>query len=206
MNEEKIIKALPMYQPYASWLVLGLKKYETRSRRTHHRGFLGVYACKKVMDKKSWDLHNRFYELLSTEERQLLNAHLSDQGSGAVGYPLGELIGKVDIQDSTIMTAETIAQVDSQEKLAGDWRVGRHFWSSTNRVALNRGIPIDGHQGIIHVKGAVAAEFERAIKSMTLVEEIKENVRHLKGMFPEADIDFHSSREGFVFLDRKSVV
>lgn len=40
------MKALTLYQPHALAIRLGYKPYETRPRRTHHRGLLAIHAAK----------------------------------------------------------------------------------------------------------------------------------------------------------------
>lgn len=41
------IKAITLWQPYASLIALGEKKYETRSWKTNYRGWLAIHAAKR---------------------------------------------------------------------------------------------------------------------------------------------------------------
>lgn len=42
------MKALSLHQPWASLVMLGAKRFETRSWRTHYRGPLLIHACKRI--------------------------------------------------------------------------------------------------------------------------------------------------------------
>ena len=44
------MKALSLYQPWATLIALGAKKIETRSWKTHYRGPLAIHATKKFPD------------------------------------------------------------------------------------------------------------------------------------------------------------
>ena len=43
------MKAFTVYQPYAMAIVSGIKRYETRPRRTHIRGTVAVHAAMKQL-------------------------------------------------------------------------------------------------------------------------------------------------------------
>lgn len=48
------MKALSVKQPFANWLVEGIKGREHRSRSTHFRGYVAIHAS-KIPDKKFMD-------------------------------------------------------------------------------------------------------------------------------------------------------
>ena len=50
------MKALTLYQPYATAIALGLKKYETRSWATSYRGPLAIHTSVKKLspELKNW--------------------------------------------------------------------------------------------------------------------------------------------------------
>jgi len=41
------MKAITLYQPWASLLAIGPKKHETRSWKTKHRGWIAIHAAKR---------------------------------------------------------------------------------------------------------------------------------------------------------------
>lgn len=71
-------RAISIRQPYVEEILCGIKKYEYRSRQTHIRGRVFLYASKgKVDDQKRW------------------NALGVEQGD----LPLGMIVGSVEIVD-----------------------------------------------------------------------------------------------------------
>jgi len=44
------MKALTIHEPYASLIIMGIKKLETRGRKTNVRGLVAIHAGKKPMD------------------------------------------------------------------------------------------------------------------------------------------------------------
>ena len=69
------MKVLTIKQPYASLIMAGIKKYEFRTWKTNYRGEVLIHSS-KTLDKKVMKEFN--YDL---------------------DYPLGFIIGKVDITD-----------------------------------------------------------------------------------------------------------
>ena len=69
------MKVLTIKQPYASLIMAGIKKYEFRTWKTNYRGEVLIHSS-KTLDKKAMKEFN--YDL---------------------DYPLGFIIGKVDITD-----------------------------------------------------------------------------------------------------------
>ena len=57
------MKAITLWDPWASLIALGEKKIETRSWKTDYRGPLAIHAAKRPMDKIVW--YEPFYSALS---------------------------------------------------------------------------------------------------------------------------------------------
>ena len=56
-SDRALIPALSVMQPYAEQILLGLKRIEYRSRRTHRRGSVYLYASKRRhADPSEWEL------------------------------------------------------------------------------------------------------------------------------------------------------
>ena len=71
-------RAIAIRQPYVEEILQGKKKYEYRSRQTHIRGRVFLYASKgKVTDQKRWDA----------------------LGKEIGSLPLGLIVGSVEITD-----------------------------------------------------------------------------------------------------------
>jgi len=77
------MKTLAILQPWASLLVSGQKKYETRDWNTSHRGLLFIHASKEFKESQL-DLccENAYYETA-----------LKEIGQSTIDLPLGGIIG-----------------------------------------------------------------------------------------------------------------
>lgn len=70
------MKAITLYQPWASAIAIGLKTHETRSWGTKHRGFLAIHASKsvpkQVRDDPSYDdLYQEVMDAIDGDEPML---------------------------------------------------------------------------------------------------------------------------------------
>src|SRR5207302_1698550 len=80
------MKCLSLWQPWASLVVLGAKRIETRSWSTQHRGPLAIHAAKK------WE-PNKILALIDEEPyRSALGEHRGN-------LPLGCILGTVNVTD-----------------------------------------------------------------------------------------------------------
>ncbi len=146
------MKALSLWQPWATLMADGYKRIETRSWSTRYRGRLAICAAKK--DTK--------------EGRDLWADEQSDEAIPRYlgtfdGLPLGKLLCIVDLVD----VVPTQWLLGSHEDLAsryrteyfsrngnptgeeryGNYAVGRFAWITSGRRQL-RPIPVVGHQGL----------------------------------------------------------
>lgn len=79
------MKALTLTQPWASLVIDGAKRYETRGWSTTHRGPLAIHAA------KGWSMDDRAFCL---EMYQAGLIHVRETGT-----PLGAVLGIVELED-----------------------------------------------------------------------------------------------------------
>ena len=127
------MKALTLWQPWASLFVLGEKRFETRSWQTDHQGWLAVHAA-----STSEHLH----VVLSSAPMQ---AALNDHGFDVDTIPLGAVLGIVWIE-GCYPVADWRRKVSLTERAFGDWSPGRFVWQATGFVAFADPIPARGAQ------------------------------------------------------------
>lgn len=120
------MKAFTVYQPFAHAIVEGLKKYETRSRRTHIRGRVAVHAAAK--------------------EFPLLDEVAAYYFAGWDSLPHGVVMGTVEIVDC-VPVEEVIPALSSLDRLLGDFSPGSWAWVLKNPVMFETPIPARGKQG-----------------------------------------------------------
>ena len=124
------MKAITLWQPWASMVAAGEKTVETRTWRTPHRGRLAIHAAKYVVPDLSHDLRDRAEFVL----RQPL-----------AEFPRGAIVAVVSLYD--------IARTEDWNpsvfrRMWGDFTPGRWAWKFTRIVALDPPIPARGYQGM----------------------------------------------------------
>lgn len=131
------MKAISLLQPWATLVVIGAKKIETRSWDTKHRGDLLIHASRKMY---------AFQKHLC--EKEPFSIFLKDIDQ----LPLGSIIGKVTLSD----TAQ-IAQIPGMniegvkwpyELNFGDYSAGRYGWILKDAVSFTNHIPYNGSLGL----------------------------------------------------------
>lgn len=129
-----MMKAFTVYQPYAFAIIAGLKRYETRPRRTNIRGRVAVHAGKLDELKATRNLSDRnFWETMEAV-------------GGKTDLPRGAVIGTVEIVDC-VPVEEIAAALTEQERLLGDYSPGRWAWVLKNPVPFPVPIQARGKQG-----------------------------------------------------------
>lgn len=132
------MKAITLWQPWASLLAIGPKKYETRSWKTKHRGWIAIHAAKRF-DRLVMDTCAKF------------NEELEEMGY-RVGYvrpPLGAVVAVAKL----IYCGETRCAVnlvaDLHEVLPyGDYSLGRYVWIFSEIIPVEPAIPAIGGQRV----------------------------------------------------------
>ncbi|KKN47409.1 hypothetical protein LCGC14_0663220 [marine sediment metagenome] len=119
----KPLRAITLWQPWASAIALGWKQAETRGRRTLHRGPIAIHAA------KVWGPTQR------TAARRLAGviekpAHYFDN------EPRGAVVCVADLVDCIEMTEGIIIATPQLEIEFGGWEVGRWAWYLENVQSL----------------------------------------------------------------------
>ena len=127
------MKALTLWQPWASLIVLRHKRFETRSWKMD--GLIGERIAIHAAKRPSKDLD---YELINELAKLALDpAHL----------PLGAVVGSGVI--TALFRTEAIApNLPRPELVFGDYSPGRWAWRIEDVEALPEPVPARGRQGI----------------------------------------------------------
>ncbi|MCH9637772.1 MAG: ASCH domain-containing protein [Gammaproteobacteria bacterium] len=137
------MKAISLWQPWASLMAVGAKRFETRSWSTKYRGPLAIHAAKRFQ----------------RHERELCGFEVFRLALEAGGYespddlPLGALVAVVDLTD-VLPTAPTLFEgftFSARELTFGDYTPGRFAWKTENLRRLETPIPFRGAQGLFEV-------------------------------------------------------
>ncbi|WP_424767633.1 ASCH domain-containing protein [Paenibacillus sp. sgz302251] len=136
------MKVLSMIQPWASLLVLGETKYETRSWKTKYRGPLAIHASQKT-DKQVC-------------RHELVIAKLAKHGYSAEMLPNGVIMATCQLTNcyQVIENSGTSAILDEGQVVSGvdylfgDYDTGYYAWEIKDRQILSAFIPAKGKLGL----------------------------------------------------------
>lgn len=130
---EPTMKAISLWQPWASLIAVGAKHHETRHWSTEHRGPIAIHAAKTV-------------DTAGAPDALCLRA-LGEWWQKSC--PIGAIVAIGDL--TSVHRAETVAGRTSRPDLAaGNFTMGRYAWRIDNVRALDRPIPCVGRQGIFN--------------------------------------------------------
>lgn len=147
------MRALSLWQVWATLMAIGAKRFETRSWGTDYRGPLAVHAATKSTPAlRSLFLTEPFGSVLR-----------------AAGYasfpalPLGAVIAVVDLKECWKIGPRTLWRPNpgfgerwiegseiptGQERAFGDFSSGRFAWECANPRPLRTPLPLTGRQGL----------------------------------------------------------
>ena len=127
------MKALSLWQPWASAMAFGIKKIETRSWFTNYRGPLLIHAAKKVIPWPSAYIQTAF-DAVAFQPDDL---------------PLGQILCRVDLVDCQRITLGNRPH-EGLEREFGDYTPGRYMWITENLQLLSP-FPFRGRQGLFNI-------------------------------------------------------
>jgi hypothetical protein len=132
------MRALTLTQPWATLVVIGAKRVETRSWRTAGRGPLAIHAA-KGFPRAARDLCEAapFCDALG--------------GLSAGDLPRGMLLGTVEVLGCVPTDGPEAELLDERERAFGDYSPGRWAWLLSGHRAFDEPVPMSGALGIWRV-------------------------------------------------------
>ncbi len=140
------MRALTIRQPWASLILAGKKKIETRSARTKRRGRVLLHAG----------------TVMGPSEREAAIR----EGLDPDALPRGMIIGTIEIVDS--VPAKDL-DVSAAERSRGDYRPGRWGWVLGEVRALAKPVPATGALSFWKVEDATARTAEEQLPARVFV-------------------------------------
>jgi hypothetical protein len=134
------MKCLSLIQPYATLVVHGRKRYETRSWRTDHRGLFAIHASRRFPEP----LRQACFE----EPYRYFLQHAGYRY--AADLPLGAVIGSVELLDC-LPAEEVRAGLSEEELFLGNFSAGRWAWVLANPRVLACPVPLSGRLGLFEI-------------------------------------------------------
>jgi len=134
------MKAISLWQPWATAMALGIKKIETRSWSSWYTGDIAIHAAMKFTREA------RHFAEIECALGRLPNR-----------LPFGVLLCVVNLKECDY--AEDIVQnISAIERLYGDYSPGRFAWITDNLRVFKEPIPYRGMQGIFEIPDSIIKE------------------------------------------------
>jgi len=144
------MKALTLYQPWATLIAIGAKKFETRSWSTSYRGPLAIHASneRKYIDMRSKHYvcdQEPFYSVLMDHYTTSLRVGFLEGNFQSV-LPRGVIVATCELVDCAKIEIGLLLK--RQERLFGDYTPGRFMWFLEDLQRLEKPIPAKGAMGL----------------------------------------------------------
>ena len=149
------MKALSLWQPWASLIAIGAKRIETRSWDTLYRGPIAIHAAKK-WDKQLMDIARSFAFDSALRPRSLAVEH-----SGSTALPFGCIVAHARLVRVERITHGYTRHLDPLEAEFGNYTPGRFAFHFEHVQALQTPIPYRGAQGLFELLTWANARIER---------------------------------------------
>lgn len=140
------MRAISLWQPWASAIALGLKRYETRHWSTDYRGPLAIHAARK----STRELEDFFNDLMlrgdmwpTFQAARLYSFTMLPKG-GIVAIAI-----LIDVLPTERLTKR--GAVSDSERVLGNFAPGRFAWQLRNIHPLPQPYYIKGRQGFFNV-------------------------------------------------------
>jgi activating signal cointegrator 1 len=142
------MKAISLWQPWASAVALGLKTIETRSRLTWHDGELAICAAQK----KSIELVDTL-EILRSSNLEIAKGFADLE---FLDLPFGAVVAVANLQEC--VRTDMISNLTPTERALGDYTPGRYGWVLRDVRRLKTPVPVIGRQFLFSLPASVEAK------------------------------------------------
>lgn len=142
------MKAISIWQPWASLIALGHKRIETRGWSTGHRGPLLIHAAKK------WD--DTIEQMCHGLRIELGLCGITDPAS----LPRGVAVCVVDLLSCRAVEDLPPGSTNARERALGDYSPGRFAWQLGNVRRFRVTPQVIGKQGLFDVPDSITSFLE----------------------------------------------
>lgn len=145
------MKAISLWQPWATLIPLQQKKFETRSWSTDYRGPIAIHAAKK------WD--RSLYAISKSEPFKTSLGHYGDDPDS---LPRGCFVAVADLVE-VHPVYDVCHRISYQERCFGNYGPGRFAWQFENIRAIDPPIAGRGYQGLWNLPDDIAELLKSSI-------------------------------------------
>lgn len=143
------MKAISLWQPWASLVAMNLKLIETRGRLTHIRGRIAIHAAARKFSRAALG--------------DLLAKAGVDPALMAGDLPLGAIIATATLEDcASVDGRHPRLSMPFREMVFGNYSAGRFAWMLRDVAPVVPAIPCKGRQGWFNLPDEIARQLEKA--------------------------------------------
>jgi len=137
------MKALSLWQPWATLMAAGLKKVETRGWFTAYRGPLLIHAAKRKPKRE--ELEDICEALEMFWDKTGIDCEILED------MTYGAILCHVGLIKCLATSSNVIPSIDEIEYWLGNYEDGRFMWTTDNLIKFDTPIPYRGSQGFFNV-------------------------------------------------------
>lgn len=147
------MKALPLWQPWATLIALGEKKIETRSWKPYESLVgqrIAIHACKGGLSKRD--------EVALVQTNPSIARVLAAHALKFDELPRGAIIATARLTRYRQFDAEWVAELERRRPTEidfGDYTIGRYGWIFDDVRKLDEPVECKGHQGVFPLSMSV---------------------------------------------------
>ena len=138
------MKAITIWQPWASLLAMGAKQYETRSWEAAYRGPIAIHAAKRpvrrIIDALTAEQGDSWTTLDYFESLFMRPGELNQ-------LPTGAIVGTAILTRCNLITEAFVERLTPMELALGDFTLGRYAWEFSDMKTIAP-VSAKGKQGL----------------------------------------------------------
>lgn len=156
------MKGISLWQPHASAMACGSKRFETRHWPTKVRGRVAIHAAKRCVKDELYRYGSSWNWIGALSP---IGAKFGNDFDITVAVPFGAIVAVGDLIDCVATDMLTQGDLDTPrtpdrknghlyvftERQMGNYELGRYAWIFENIVALKTPIPFKAKQGFFHI-------------------------------------------------------
>jgi hypothetical protein len=146
------MRALSLWQPWASYMACGFKLVETRPWATPYKGLVAIHAAKT---REDLDMTQDLWELLSEDARR--RGFLTPDP-----LPLGAIVA-VGKLTGCARTTSLVRSISDDEKTLGNYEPGRWGWVFEDIRRLPEPMPYKGERGLWELPAEIRGRLKEAV-------------------------------------------
>lgn len=147
VDKTQPIRAISLWQPWASLVAWGEKQYETRHWSTNYRGLLAIHAAKrKPTSNDVWFMKETLYRVIEKYTALHPEYYLYNEMPRGAVLCIVNLVDVIPTVDPPVENIERLG-LSQQEFMFGNYQPNRYLWKLELVEQFAKPVPAKGGQG-----------------------------------------------------------